>query len=106
MQYLPTVFAHYTSYRYCPYAVMCSVLQGKEIIEYYLKELEDEGVTHIPRWSPPQAPPPTARLQLPLTSAPANAILVPTAEETLSASPTDLPPGSPDGQCSESESTQ
>lgn len=85
---------------------MCSVLQGKEIIEYYLKELEDEGVTHIPRWSPPQAPPPTARLQLPLTSAPANAIPVPTAKETPSASPTDLPAGSPDGQCSESESTQ
>lgn len=27
-------------------------LQGKEIIEYYLRELETEGITHIPRWSP------------------------------------------------------
>lgn len=32
--------------------------QGKEIIEFYLKELEDEGIDHVPRWapsSPPQA---------------------------------------------------
>uniref|UniRef100_A0A8C8MEY0 SEC14-like protein 1 n=1 Tax=Oncorhynchus tshawytscha TaxID=74940 RepID=A0A8C8MEY0_ONCTS len=75
-----------------------SIKKGKEIIEYYLKELEDEGVTHVPRWSPPQAPPPTARLQLPLTSAPSIAIPVPTAKETPTASPTDLPAGSPDGQ--------
>lgn len=27
--------------------------QGKEIIEYYLRELEEEGVTSIPRWTPP-----------------------------------------------------
>lgn len=50
--------------------------QGKEIIEFYLKELEDEGVGHVPRWtassrpqaasrptslsiSPPALPPPT-----------------------------------------------
>lgn len=31
----------------------CSVIsQGKEIIEYYLKELEDEGITQVPRWTP------------------------------------------------------
>uniref|UniRef100_A0A7N8XVW9 SEC14-like protein 1 n=1 Tax=Mastacembelus armatus TaxID=205130 RepID=A0A7N8XVW9_9TELE len=30
-----------------------SIKKGKEIIEYYLKELEDEGVTHVPRWAPP-----------------------------------------------------
>uniref|UniRef100_A0A6Q2YMC2 SEC14 like lipid binding 1 n=1 Tax=Esox lucius TaxID=8010 RepID=A0A6Q2YMC2_ESOLU len=41
-----------------------SIKKGKEIIEYYLKELEEEGVTHVPRWSPPQASPPTAMLQL------------------------------------------
>lgn len=28
-------------------------MKGKEIIEYYLRELEEEGVTYIPRWSPP-----------------------------------------------------
>lgn len=26
--------------------------QGKEIIEFYLNELEDEGITHVPRWTP------------------------------------------------------
>uniref|UniRef100_I3J5Q2 SEC14 like lipid binding 1 n=1 Tax=Oreochromis niloticus TaxID=8128 RepID=I3J5Q2_ORENI len=29
-----------------------SIKKGKEIIEYYLKELDDEGITHMPRWSP------------------------------------------------------
>ncbi|XP_076741360.1 SEC14-like protein 1 isoform X1 [Maylandia zebra] len=29
-----------------------SIKKGKEIIEYYLKELDDEGLTHVPRWSP------------------------------------------------------
>ncbi|XP_062244069.1 SEC14-like protein 1 isoform X2 [Platichthys flesus] len=28
-----------------------SINKGKEIIEYYLKELEDEGITSVPRWS-------------------------------------------------------
>ncbi|MBN3282634.1 S14L1 protein, partial [Polyodon spathula] len=34
-----------------------SIKKGKEIIEYYLKELEDDGVAFIPRWSPAVAPP-------------------------------------------------
>ena len=29
------------------------LLKGKEIIEYYLKQLEEEGITYIPRWTPP-----------------------------------------------------
>ncbi|XP_072882113.1 SEC14-like protein 1 isoform X2 [Hemitrygon akajei] len=29
-----------------------SIKKGKEIIEYYLKQLEEEGITHVPRWSP------------------------------------------------------
>ncbi|XP_069569988.1 SEC14-like protein 1 isoform X1 [Brachyistius frenatus] len=29
-----------------------SIKKGKEIIEFYLKELEDEGITHVPRWTP------------------------------------------------------
>lgn len=36
-----------------PTSSLRSVLQGKEIIEYYLRELEEEGVTYIPRWTPP-----------------------------------------------------
>ncbi|XP_064423664.1 SEC14-like protein 1 isoform X1 [Latimeria chalumnae] len=31
----------------------CSIKKGKEIVEYYLKQLEEEDVTYIPRWSPP-----------------------------------------------------
>lgn len=38
---------------YAKLAVSHQFLQGKEIIEYYLRELETEGITHIPRWSPP-----------------------------------------------------
>ncbi|XP_041938994.1 SEC14-like protein 1 isoform X1 [Alosa sapidissima] len=32
-----------------------SISKGKELIEYYLKELADEGITHVPRWTPPLA---------------------------------------------------
>ncbi|XP_030645974.1 SEC14-like protein 1 [Chanos chanos] len=44
-----------------------SIKKGKEIIEYYLKELEDEGITHVPRWVPSTHL--TATLQLPPSSA-------------------------------------
>lgn len=30
-------------------------LQGKEVIEHYLKELISQGITFIPRWTPPPA---------------------------------------------------
>uniref|UniRef100_A0A8C8DI07 SEC14 like lipid binding 1 n=1 Tax=Oryzias sinensis TaxID=183150 RepID=A0A8C8DI07_9TELE len=30
-----------------------SINKGKEIIEYYLNELEVEGILHVPRWIPP-----------------------------------------------------
>ncbi|XP_054635370.1 SEC14-like protein 1 isoform X1 [Dunckerocampus dactyliophorus] len=38
-----------------------SIKKGKEIIEYYLKELEDEGITHVPRWTPTSLPLPLTR---------------------------------------------
>ncbi|KAM9818809.1 SEC14-like protein 1 isoform 1-T1 [Syngnathus typhle] len=38
-----------------------SIKKGKEIIEYYLKELEDDGITHVPRWSPTSLPLPPTR---------------------------------------------
>ncbi|XP_028830707.1 SEC14-like protein 1 isoform X2 [Denticeps clupeoides] len=58
-----------------------SIKKGKEIIEFYLKELEDEGITFIPRWAPATASPVkavvTAALPyLPLT--PAISITAPT----------------------------
>lgn len=33
------------------------VLKGKEIIEYYLRQLEEEGITFVPRWTPPSITP-------------------------------------------------
>lgn len=47
--------------------------QGKEIIEYYLKELDDEGITHVPRWTP------------------SSCSLPPPRPTSLSTSPPDLP---------------
>ncbi|KAM3865074.1 SEC14-like protein 1 [Diretmus argenteus] len=38
-----------------------SIKKGKEIIEFYLKELEDEGITHVPRWTPSSLPLPPSR---------------------------------------------
>ncbi|KAL1006034.1 hypothetical protein UPYG_G00067050 [Umbra pygmaea] len=29
-----------------------SINKGKEIIEFYLNQLDEEGITHVPRWSP------------------------------------------------------
>lgn len=45
--------------------------QGKEIIEFYLKELEDEGITHVPRWTPSSLPLPLPRPTSLFTSPPA-----------------------------------
>lgn len=28
------------------------LLQGKEVIDFYLNELISQGITHIPRWTP------------------------------------------------------
>uniref|UniRef100_A0A8C5AKK4 SEC14 like lipid binding 1 n=1 Tax=Gadus morhua TaxID=8049 RepID=A0A8C5AKK4_GADMO len=35
-----------------------SIKKGKEIIDFYLNELEDEGITHVDRWTPSGLPPP------------------------------------------------
>lgn len=32
-----------------------NIKKGKEIIEYYLRQLEEEGITFVPRWTPPAA---------------------------------------------------
>ncbi|TNN49456.1 Protein real-time [Liparis tanakae] len=37
-----------------------SIKKGKEIIDFYLNELEDEGITDVPRWTP-SSPPPAPR---------------------------------------------
>jgi len=35
------------------YQTTTCVFQGKEVIEYYINELIEEGVNHIPRWTCP-----------------------------------------------------
>lgn len=73
------------------------------MIEYYLRELEEEGITYIPRWTPPVVSGTgSTRLQLPPISS-ARAIPVSSAKDGLHskdpACPTELVAGSPDGQC-------
>ncbi|XP_071330211.1 SEC14-like protein 1 [Trachinotus anak] len=73
-----------------------SIKKGKEIIEYYLRELEEEGVTYIPRWTPPVVSGAAgARLKLPPPST-ARAIPVNSANDEDPACPTELVAGSPD----------
>ncbi|XP_030264355.1 SEC14-like protein 1 [Sparus aurata] len=61
-----------------------SIKKGKEIIEYYLRELEAEGVTFIPRWTPP------------VVSGTTRAIPVKGARNGLDSKDTELVVGSPD----------
>uniref|UniRef100_A0A8C6UQD3 SEC14-like protein 1 n=1 Tax=Neogobius melanostomus TaxID=47308 RepID=A0A8C6UQD3_9GOBI len=73
-----------------------NIKKGKEIIEYYLREMEEEGITFIPRWTPPSLSPRAgARLQLP-TASTARAIPVNSPREAPLSGPTELA-GSPDG---------
>lgn len=82
------------------------MFQGKEIIEYYLRELEEEGVTHIPRWTPPVVSG-TARLQQ-LPPSAARAIPAKGAKTGLDSKDpccsTEQLVGSPDGECFTQES--
>ncbi|XP_061567694.1 SEC14-like protein 1 [Cololabis saira] len=77
-----------------------SIKKGKEIIEYYLKELDEEGVTCIPRWTPPvKSGGVIARTQLPTRST-ARPIPVSSAKDGPPGkdpnSSTELVAGSPD----------
>ncbi|XP_067313499.1 SEC14-like protein 1 [Pseudorasbora parva] len=67
-----------------------SIKKGKEIIEFHLKQLEEEGITHMPRWVPPPAP--TTPHQTPVSSAKA----IPACSSRAHPVPTDVLPGSPD----------
>ncbi|XP_023252913.1 SEC14-like protein 1 [Seriola lalandi dorsalis] len=73
-----------------------SIKKGKEIIEYYLRELEEEGVAYIPRWTPTVVSGAAgAGLQLPPPSTD-RAIPVNNANDEDPACPTELVAGSPD----------
>uniref|UniRef100_A0A8B9RIT5 SEC14 like lipid binding 1 n=1 Tax=Astyanax mexicanus TaxID=7994 RepID=A0A8B9RIT5_ASTMX len=77
-----------------------SIKKGKEIIEYYLRELEEEGITHVPRWGTSPASPVKAVLPitcpaLPVT--PAITIIPPveSSKECLAVKEGSSPVGSP-----------
>lgn len=61
-----------------------SIKKGKEIIEFHLKQLEEEGITHVPRWAPPPAP------------TPSHARAIPACSSRAHPGSTDVLPGSPD----------
>lgn len=57
-----------------------NIKKGKEIIEYYLRQLEEEGITFVPRWTPPptapasELPPPCKQQPAVSTVAPAETV--------------------------------
>ncbi|XP_056106667.1 SEC14-like protein 1 [Rhinichthys klamathensis goyatoka] len=67
-----------------------SIKKGKEIIEFHLKQLEEEGINHVPRWVPPPAT--IAPHQTPVSLARA----IPACNSRAHPSSTDVLPGSPD----------
>lgn len=90
-------------------------MKGKEIIEYYLRQLEEEGITFVPRWTPPPVGPSSetcSSSKIQVTSA---AVLVPDAAavmeglsgEGLSGPGTASEPvvGTPDGEHGPAEGT-
>uniref|UniRef100_A0A8C7IE76 SEC14 like lipid binding 1 n=1 Tax=Oncorhynchus kisutch TaxID=8019 RepID=A0A8C7IE76_ONCKI len=46
-----------------------SIKKGKEIIEFYLNQLEEEGISHVPRWTPSLDAPSSSVTTKPLADA-------------------------------------
>lgn len=57
----------------------CLTSKGKEIIEYYLRQLEEEGITFVPRWTPPSLGPSSEPLSASKSQTTSAAVLVPDA---------------------------
>lgn len=83
-------------------------MKGKEIIEYYLHQLEEEGITFVPRWTPPPLAPSAETAASCRKRAASQASVAPEAaqKEGLSSealgSPSgasEPPAGTPDGGC-------
>lgn len=51
--------------------------KGKEIIEYYLRQLEEEGITFVPRWTPPSLGPSSEPVSASKTQAASSAVVPP-----------------------------
>ncbi|ERE67791.1 SEC14-like protein 1 [Cricetulus griseus] len=56
-----------------------NIKKGKEIIEYYLRQLEEEGITFVPRWTPPSLGPSSETSSSSKSQALSAAVLVPDA---------------------------
>nr|XP_035966333.1 SEC14-like protein 1 [Halichoerus grypus] len=83
-----------------------NIKKGKEIIEYYLRQLEEEGITFVPRWTPPSIAPSSETSSLCKKQAASLALVVPDAaqaeglgSEALSSpsGPPEPVAGTPDG---------
>lgn len=68
-KYLTYIHSLFCLFCHTSSLLLCSS-QGKEIIEFYLKELQDEGITHVPRWTPSSLPLPLPRPTSLFTSPP------------------------------------
>lgn len=64
---------HYTS----------NIKKGKEIIEYYLRQLEEEGITFVPRWTPPPVGPSSETCSSSKNQVTSAAVLVPDAAAAM-----------------------
>lgn len=73
-------------------------LKGKEIIEYYLRQLEEEGVTFVPRWTPRSVAPPSETAVSGRKQVAALAVVVPDAaqKEGLGSEALSSPSGAPE----------
>ncbi|KAB0399816.1 hypothetical protein E2I00_008840, partial [Balaenoptera physalus] len=71
---------------------------GKEIIEYYLRQLEEEGITFVPRWTPPSLAPASEMSSSCKKPAAPLAVVVPdpALKEGLSSEPLSTPSGAPE----------
>jgi len=58
-----------------------NIKKGKEIIEYYLRQLEEEGITFVPRWTPPSIAPSSETSSLCKKQAASLALVVPDAAQ-------------------------
>lgn len=75
-----------------------NIKKGKEIIEYYLRQLEEEGITFVPRWTPPSVTPSSEISAASGKQAAASAIVTPEAalKEGPSSEALSSPGGAPE----------
>ncbi|XP_028355274.1 SEC14-like protein 1 [Physeter macrocephalus] len=75
-----------------------NIKKGKEIIEYYLRQLEEEGITFVPRWTPPSLAPSSEMSSSCKKPAAPLAVVVPdpALKEGLSSEPLSTPSGAPE----------